>query len=76
MSNEGKLLGWINPLAFTTAEPTPTDEADSIDAGEILLFLRRPRTTSDIKSLVERYTRISAKEDTVQNRSHSSGSTS
>ena len=57
---------------LTAAERTPTDEADSIDAGEILSFLRPPRTTSDIKSLVERYTRISAKEETLQNRSHSS----
>ena len=63
MSNEGKLPGWINPLAFTAAKWTPSGEADSIDADEILSFLRSPRATSDIKSLVKRYRKISAKEE-------------
>ena len=66
MFNEGKLPGWINPLAFAAAEWRLSDEADSIDADELLSFLRPPRTTSDIKGLVERYRKISAKEEKLR----------
>ena len=59
MSSDGTLEAWMNALDFPEVEWVRAEDTASTPAETILSFLCPPGTPNDVKSLVERYKRIS-----------------